>query len=211
MSKTEWVIEDAFFGKIKDINIPENVLKYFIKKVIDKHPNSSILLRNLSDLIVLVAWTGSEKLNRNGEKYWKDILNEKQYGDLQKYGQFIIGWMLVNERYSGNANIHYIDLIDTLVPKYNLAKFMIDKYENINSVILLPQEIIESSALYWAKYFEVIEDGKVQKHLIDNKINGYIDEYSLDHTDLKWEPLFELCNTDLSELKTKHKKRKRNN
>lgn len=58
------VIEDAFFGKIKAINIPENVLKYFIKKVIDKHPNSSILLRNLSDLIVLVAWTGSEKLNR---------------------------------------------------------------------------------------------------------------------------------------------------
>jgi len=186
MSKTEWVIEDALFGKIKNVPLGGDVLKNFIKKVIDKHPNSSILLRNLSDIIVLVAFPGSETFIRDGEKYWKDILNEKQYADFQENGQLIIGWILVNEKYS-KKKIQYIDFMDTLVPKYNLAKFMIDKYCYKNNVRLLPRRKIQSSA-------------DVSELKTENKNN------------VRLLPIRKIqSSADVSELKTENKKRKRNN
>ncbi len=146
MSTTEWVIEDALLGKIKELNttIRENALKHFISEVINKHEHSRYLLPKLSDIIVLVAFPGSETFIRDGEKYWKDILNEKQYADFQENGQLIIGWILVDEKYS-KKKIQYIDFMDTLVPKYNLAKFMIDKYCYRNNVRLLPRRKIQSS------------------------------------------------------------------
>ena len=68
MSTTEWVIEDALFRKIKDLMIPENVLKHFITEVIYKHEHSRYLLPKLSDIIVLVAFPESETFIRESEK-----------------------------------------------------------------------------------------------------------------------------------------------
>ena len=188
MSKTEWVIEDAFLGKIKDLNtvIPEKALKHFITEVINKHKHSHYLLPQLSDIIVLVAFPGSETFIRDGEKYWKDILNEKQYADFQENGQLIIGWILVNEKYS-KKKIQYIDFMDTLVPKYNLAKFMIDKYCYKNNVRLLSRRKIQSSA----DVSELKTENNVHVRLLPiRKIQS---------------------SADVSELKTENKKRKRNN
>jgi hypothetical protein len=49
MSK-DWIINDAYFGKIKDVCISEQAINQFIKDVVYNHPNSYILLKILSDM-----------------------------------------------------------------------------------------------------------------------------------------------------------------
>lgn len=58
MSK-DWIINDAYFGKIKDLPKMGKTIKQFLDDVIYKHPNWSILLQNLSDIYVLVASLGA--------------------------------------------------------------------------------------------------------------------------------------------------------
>ena len=53
-----------------------------------------------------------------------------------------------------NKTINFIDLVEIRIPKLNMCKFMINMYEDIYDVILLPETIVKSSALYWKKFFE---------------------------------------------------------
>ena len=67
MSK-DWIINDAYFGKIKDLPIMGETIKQFLDDVVYKHPNWSILLQNLSDIYVLVASLGAQRLLKGNEK-----------------------------------------------------------------------------------------------------------------------------------------------
>lgn len=192
---TEWIIKDADFGRIKDVYIDGDTIKQFIVDVVYKHPNWNILLQNLSDIYVLVASFGSQTYLKNGEKSWKEIMNNEQYDMLKKNSTLVIGYMLVKEKYE---NIHYIDLFDTVVRNNNLGFHMINKYEKERdyNVKLIPQEIIQTSAKYWAKMLHVMDDvGIVQKSLIDE----FIEDTNINSKDISWEYLYELCGEDENE------------
>ena len=61
------IINDAYFGKIKNVPISGEAIKQFINNVVYKHPNREVLLKNLSDIYVLVAYYDAQKLLREGE------------------------------------------------------------------------------------------------------------------------------------------------
>lgn len=196
MSK-DWIINDAYFGKIKDLPIMGETIKQFLDDVVYKHPNWSILLQNLSDIYVLVASLDAQCLLKGNEKSWKEIMKKDEYDILEKNRYFVVTYMLVNEKHQNN---HYIDLFDTIIRNNNLGCVMIEKYVKKYEymVNLVPQKIIRSSAKYWAKvldfYCEDLDTGK--KYIDKNLIEEYIELCELDSNDLDWEHLYNLCYND---------------
>jgi hypothetical protein len=196
MSK-DWIINDAYFGKIKDLPIMGETIKQFLDDVVYKHPNWSILLQNLSDIYVLVASLDAQRLLKGNEKSWKEIMKKDEYDILEKNRYFVVAYMLVNEKHQNN---HYIDLFDTIIRNNNLGCVMIEKYQEKYEymVNLVPQQIIQSSAKYWAKvldfYCEDLDTGK--KYIDKNLIEEYIESFELDSNDLDWEHLYNLCYND---------------
>lgn len=196
MSK-DWIINDAYFGKIKDLPIMGETIKQFLDDVVYKHPNWSILLQNLSDIYVLVASFDAQSCLKDGEKTWEQIMKKDEYDILEKNRYFVVAYMLVNEKHQNN---HYIDLFDTIIRNNNLGCVMIEKYVKKYEymVNLVPQKIIRSSAKYWAKvldfYCEDLDTGK--KYIDKNLIEEYIELCELDSNDLDWEHLYELSYND---------------
>lgn len=175
----EFVIRDAHFGKIADLpHSDTRFLKQFISSVVFNHPNDDILLKRLSDVYVLVASIGSDGLRHPGEKSWESIMKPKDYDILKENRHMVIGYMLVTRK---DKNTHYIDLFDTVVRGNNLGAVMLDRYETLESLAAIPQEIIPSAAKYWAKVFDLksIEDAE-----------HFIRISDLDPYDLKWNHLY---------------------
>lgn len=187
---SNWIITDAVFGKIKDIPIDGDTIKQFIDDVILNHPNWAILLKNLSEIYVWVAWFDSQKYLNPGEKSWKEIMPPDQYAILATNKELVIAYMVVEEK---NDRIHYINFFDTVVRHHNLGDLMINKYEDQreNKVKLIPKNIISTSAKYWAKIFlfdAFVESGGIDKSIIDE----YIDSNNIDRNDLSWDYLYAL-------------------
>jgi hypothetical protein len=185
-----WIINDSVFGKIKDLPIEGDTIKQFIDDVILKHPNWNILLKNLSDIYVWVAWFDSQKYLKTGEKSWQDIMTPEQYAILKKNKELVIAYMVVEEK---NYRIHYINFFDTVVRHHNLGDLMINKYEDEreNKVTLIPKNIIPSSAKYWAKIFlfDVFdESGAIDKSGID----AFIESNNINRDDIFWDYLYAL-------------------
>ena len=116
-------------------------------------------------------------------------MNINQYDMLEKNGTLVIAYMLIEEKYD---NIHYIDFFDTIIRNSNLGYHMIQKYEKLrdNNVNLIPRKIIKTSAKYWAKILNVLDDkGDVQHILIDK----FIEHKYIKNQDISWEYLYHLC------------------
>ena len=189
MSK-EWIINDANLTKIKNSRLNEDDMKHFINTVVYKHPNSSILLKNFSDIYVLVADIYSHVYLKDGEKSWKEIMNKEEYDILEKNKRFVIVYMLLEE---SKDNIHYIELFDTIIRGNNFGRHMINKYESEReyNVTLVPQEIIVSYAKYWAKILNVLDDDKDIPS--KNYINDFIESSNINPKDISWQHLYDLC------------------
>ncbi len=74
----EWIIKDPFFGKFSEMPINFETIHTFIHKFLYNEPNNKLLMQELSNLYVLIAFKGSEKYLKNCEKKWCDILNNKE-------------------------------------------------------------------------------------------------------------------------------------
>ena len=179
-----WLINDCDLLTIKDHYQLGESLKEFVDNEIYKHPNWNIYLPKLSNIHVLVANKCFEQYLREGEKSWKDIMGEK-YEFLEKNDKYILGWMYINPE--KEKNNHYIDFIDSRIKGYNIAKIMINKYEEEKGVQLFPEEIIDSSAKYWLKMIR--GDGLIYKSDIDT----FIEENSINKGRINWESLYEIC------------------
>ena len=188
-----YIMNDASLIKIKNLQPGTGeALKQFVNFIYsNKGLNTHKLMRNLSDTHVLLASFDAQNLLLDGEKSWKELMNKEDYNSLEKNRYFILGYMLI---YENNKETHYIDLFDTTIRNLNVGRTMIKEYERCNNVKLIPQEIIETSAKYWAKVLFDYEDKDGDNHICDYKIQEFIEDYELDLTDLKWEPLFELSN-----------------
>ena len=187
---SEWIVNDASFYQIKDSHFLNfNTLTEFLENNIYYHSNKGILLKNFSDIFVLVACYHSENFVHANEKKWKDILTKTQYRKLQENGYYIIAYMLISKK---NEQIKYIDIFETIVPKYNLGEVMILKYDEKTNYqfLLVPQIVIKSSAKYWCKILDLNDaTGKTRKELIDN----FIQDAELEQSDLDWKYLYDLC------------------
>jgi hypothetical protein len=75
-------------------------------------------------------------------------MKKNDYDILEKNRYFVVSYMLLKEI---DQNNHYIILFDTIIRNNNLGIVMINKYETNYKVNLVSQEIIMSSAKYWAK------------------------------------------------------------
>ncbi len=193
----DWIVNDMCLWKIKDIPSwmggSGEAIKYFVENVLLKHPNWRILLKNLSDIYVLMANIGSQKCLKEGEKSWKEIMNKEEYDILKKNNYYIVAYMLVEEK---NEKIHYIEYFDTTIRKNKFGSLMRSKYHKMFREIyhLIPREIIESSAEYWAKELEFCykdcKTGKIRVRI--NEINEFVKDLNLNSNDLSWQPLYNL-------------------
>ena len=177
---SDWIINDAYFGKLKDVSINNEAIKQFWTDVVIKHPNKNILMKNFSDIYVLVASVDTQTYLTHGEKTWKEIMNEQQYNMLEENKKLVIAYMITTEK---DKDITWIDLIDTMVPKYRLGRVMISKYEEERKVTLIPQDIIYTSVKYWEKILNI----ECKKDIED-----FIKSYKLNPNDLKWKHLYDL-------------------
>ena len=177
---SDWIINDAYFGKLKDVSINNEAIKQFWTDVVIKHPNKNILMKNFSDIYVLVASVDTQTYLTHGEKTWKEIMNEQQYNMLEENKKLVIAYMITTEK---DKDITWIDLIDTMVPKNNLGRVMISKYEKERKVTLIPQDIIYTSVKYWEKFLNI----EYKKDIED-----FIKSYKLNPNDLKWKHLYDL-------------------
>ena len=162
------------------------------------HPNCNTLLKQLSDIYVLVASYDAQKLLRDGEKTWKEIMKKDKNDILEKNRCFVISYMTVIEIENDQKN-HYIDLFDTIIRNNNLGRVMIEKYETLYEVNLVPLYIIQSSAKYWGKvlgfYFMDNDTGKMSS-ICKEEIEEFIKDFELDSNDLHWEHLYNLCDNE---------------
>jgi hypothetical protein len=190
----DWIMNDLDFKQIKNTTLDENVLKEFIENEVYKHPNCGILLKHFSDIYVLIACIDSHKYLKHGEKNWKDVMNKEKYNILEQNNKLIIGYMLIEKK---DKNIHYIDLIDTIIRKNNFGKLMIDKYEknNNNEITLIPKNIIYSSTRYWVKILNlyILDLDNDKQFVTKDSIEEFIEENNLNKKELSWMYLYDLC------------------
>lgn len=130
MDKTSFLLKDSIFLPVSEFY--QNGLSEFVENEILLSKNKNLLLRNLSQIHILVGMLESENLLNNFEKKWKDILSEKQYSSLLNNKYFVLGYLLtINSDHSSeqtSKHIHFIEFIDTRIRGYNLASLMIENY-----------------------------------------------------------------------------------
>jgi hypothetical protein len=92
-------------------------------------------------------------------------MNEKQYQALQKNKHFVIGLLGLCE-----GHRHFIHFIDTRIRGHHFAHHIIEcysMYQNYCIQSIFPQEILDSAAGYWAKWFERIHNIKSADEVVN--------------------------------------------
>ena len=187
----EFIVRDIDQEKISDTYLPGDILKDFVRDIIFQHPNSGTLLSELSNIVVFPAMEGSDRYARDGELKWSDVLNQQQMEKLTSQMRLILGYMLLSSD-KENENIMYIEFFDTIIRGLNIGELMIKKYQSKHGITLVPKEIIDTSARYWAKVLGFIEDGVVKRRLIDD----YIESVGIDRNKISWGELYRISETD---------------
>jgi hypothetical protein len=183
----KWIVKDIDQEKISDSYLPGDILKDFVKDIIFQHPNCGTLLSELSNIIIFPALEASDSYVKDGELKWSDVLNQQQMEKLKSEMRLILGYMLLSLD-EENENIMYIEFFDTIIRGLNVGKLMIEKYQDKHGITLIPKEIIDTSAKYWAKVLGFIEDGVVKKGLIDS----YIESVGIDENKISWRELYKI-------------------
>lgn len=191
---TDIIEKYTSFGKIKHVwqnNFDLSGLHEFLSNVVMNSNNFDennkcgygIMLKDFSDIYVLVAHSN----------FPFDKLSQQQKRNIDfdfAKRNFILGYFWLcpwNLQSDNHIPYHFIQYIDTRISGLNIARYMIDKYENIDEAkYLFPYEIVLSSKYYWKKYFTDIYD-------VDNKneLEKMIHEFDL-KTHIKWNDLLEI-------------------
>ena len=116
----------------------------FMENYIYESNQKKLILDNLQNLYVYII---------NFDEKYKNIIDKDSYKMLKKYNNYIIGFILVENKIIDNT-FQYINYIDTRIKKNNLANYMIELYEKQHNIILIPFDILETACRYWKKYFE---------------------------------------------------------
>lgn len=182
------------FGKVMDIwndSIHDRkALQEFLNNVVmnmDKNCNNGFgkMLSDFSNIRVLVS--------NKDFPFDKLTLNQKISIDLSVAKKnFVLGYIWLCpwvSKYEGCIPYHYINFIDTRISGLNIAKYMIEKYqedhqceEPYEEIILFPYEV--TNGVYWKKYF-------MEVYKIKNKteLSQMIIDFEFKEGDIKWETL----------------------
>jgi hypothetical protein len=191
---TEINLEDfTEFAKVKTIwnycnNYDKKGLHEFLNNVVmnmDKNCNNGFgnMLPDLSDIYVLIS---------NEDFPFDELtMNQKISIDLSVAKKnFVLGYIWIDSvvlKYEGCIPYHFISFIDSRISGLNIAKYMIEKYEEQceEETHLFPFEIMNGAEKYWEKYFMEIYE-------IKNKIelSQMIIEYEFKESDIRWGKLF---------------------
>mgnify|MGYP006138553927 FL=1 len=190
------------FGKVSDIWSSvfqdRKGLSEFVKNVVmnmdmcdgDNTNGYGIMLSDLSNIMVLVSNSNFpfDKLDESQKRRIDiDSMESKKY--------IVLGYIWIHPYRCTNENTdsipcHLIQYIDSRISGLNIAKYMIDQYENSSvngGISLLPYEIGFGADKYWKKYFEEEYHIKTVK-----KLNKLINDCNLNQVGIKWQNLFEL-------------------
>jgi len=182
----DYVIEDADLVKVGNFsNRIVHSIDTFVKTQIFKHINSKYLLCNLSDMWVLMANKYSDNYVENDQKKWKDLLSEEQYKHLVDDGYYVLGYILVKKDEDG---FEYIDRIETFLRGFNLASRMMADWTSIHDKTIYPLEIIDESAGYWKKYYDLKTTKELDNLIKNNNI--------LSSLRLQWAKLYDILDDD---------------
>jgi len=185
----DYVIEDADLVKVGNFsNRIVHSIDTFVKTQIFKHINSKYLLCNLSDMWVLMANKYSDNYAENDQKKWKDLLSEEQYKHLVDDGYYVLGYILVKKDEDG---FEYIDRIETFLRGFNLASRMMADWTSIHDKTIYPLEIIDESAGYWKKYYDLKTTKELDNLIKNNNI--------LSSLRLQWAKLYDVLEHDQTE------------
>jgi hypothetical protein len=195
------------FCKVSDIKCDRDksedkaydVVNEFLDNYISSHPNKGTLIKNLSNMYVLMAVKNA---------FWKRRLSKSENYLLDTNSRYIIGFI---DPIKFTNNIHYIYYIDTRLRGMNIGRYMIEKYnyemnnnDNTEVVHLLPQEVVETAAAYWKKFFE----DEYDCHNVED-LERLIEELSLEDHGLKWDHMIAEYEDTMEEGTKKRQKRKR--
>jgi hypothetical protein len=186
---TEINLEDfTEFSKIKDIwndcLHDKHALREFLNNVVmnvDCNNGSGKMLPDFSDIYVLVS---------NADfPFDKLTLNHKMSIDLSGATQnFVLGyiwvcpWVLKSE---GCVPYHFINFIDSRISGLNIAKYMIEKYEEAGEEkYLFPFEVMGGAEQYWKQYFTEVYQINNQSEL-----SQMISEFKFEKNDIRWDQL----------------------
>jgi hypothetical protein len=153
----EW-FGDAAFDRTSLYEFVDNVI--MSKKGFN---GNGRMLPDLSNLYVLLSVIDFpfEKLTSNVKHSDHTTSKRKISIDLsiaKKYG--ILGYIQISKqtyKNDDNVMIHFIESIDSRISGLNIARYMINKYENMyaqpGKVKLLPLNIVWDARHYWEMYF----------------------------------------------------------
>ena len=127
MSRLPWeiVIRDGFFHKINTklfswgMDIARADFKQNYVNNLDAEKRK-LFDNNYRRVHVLYAWKQSERIVREGELSWKDILSTDDYNNLMENNLMIIGFLIVKD--------NNIVMIEELVPNLDIKNFMVYKF-----------------------------------------------------------------------------------
>ena len=144
-----------------------------------KTSEKSYLIRNLSDLYILIA---NKTDDPKHDEYWKTVLNEVQYEKYSKIGAYPLAFFKTSQDKYHDEHYVLIDFIDTLVRNNGFAEHLMIKWREHNEYkTLLPQEPISSAVKYWVRI------------LVDMFDDGYLEQLAKNDTNnvLKWDKLLD--------------------
>jgi hypothetical protein len=194
---TTWLFNDSNFLQINDFSQRSQSLFEFMDNYLNNQLDRGTVLQHLSHMYVLEALMMTDEIitsNPNETTKWKHILSDSQYALLKKNRGYVIACMIIEQPKKRTfskepTQIHFIERIDTRVPKHDLAAYMISRYEAIydNTIILLPREITFSAVVYWYKWFS-----KKYCCLKKNHVFAFCEDVNIKIENLQWEHLLAL-------------------
>lgn len=163
----EFLFQYASFMKVSDMPdcCGSSCLEEFVQNEIIKK-EGSYLLSQLSNMYILLGDKGSEKYLKSHETKWEELLDPVLLDNITKNGSVILGYLVVCDTTTDVNGNHYIEYICSRLPGYQLARFMINRYEqkympkrgNYNdSTYLLPRVISNDTVGYWERYLGIYD------------------------------------------------------
>lgn len=128
-------------------------MKHFVAKYVCTHKTAITLIKNMSNLYVLVGRKISEQSLSKGEKPWSDLLANTP--DLMKeiydHGCCPLAMMLISRNERSDES-YYIEWIESFFPRYKIATRLIRKVDAYLDMQGFPVDISET-AQYWSDHF----------------------------------------------------------
>jgi hypothetical protein len=143
------------------------------------------IIKHNDMLKVLVYNLTEEEVLRDNEVRITDVLDTTDIEKETIYNRIPLAWGLVENTSLGDDEVITIYMIDSLLPRHNMARLLIDKLEDEQSRSCIPHNPLQSAHGYWKKWFEEEFQDKDGLHYFTNgNITEFLEKF-------EWEDFYE--------------------